>query len=191
MRFGMDVPKLWSVLAVIAMGMLITCSTSCKSGKKLNSNSSGVIRVITPNDLIAQPNGTYKLKPAAPIVSKPIIERKAVRSSPVPKNSASAKPTPSKPVVQASNPLVHPMAKEAPATVVPKNSVEETPIKISMNVKRPQASNSNKGEVVTEEPQAPVKIDWFGLVFFYLSALLLAVGGWAIYDMYKSKKKSS
>ena len=56
----MDVPKLWSVLAVIAMGMLITCSTSCKSGKKLNSKSSGVIRVITPNDLIAHPNGTYK-----------------------------------------------------------------------------------------------------------------------------------
>ena len=64
-------------------------------------------------------------------------------------------------------------------------------IKISMNVKRPQPNSPNKGEVVTEEPEPPVKVDWFGLVFFYLSALLLAIGGWAIYDMYKSKKKSS
>ena len=180
----MDVPKLWSVLAVIAMGMLITCSTSCKSGKKLNSNSSGVIRVITPNDLIAQPNGTYKLKPAAPVLSKPLIERKAFRSKPVPSKPVSANPTPSKPSIQ-------PIAKEAPATVIPKNSTEQTPIKISMNVKRPQPNSPNKSEVVTEEPEPPVKVDWFGLVFFYLSALLLAIGGWAIYDMYKSKKKSS
>jgi hypothetical protein len=201
MRRGIDSPLLWKLSAVIFISMLITCSSGCKFGKKLNTNSTGVVRVITPSDLIEQPNGTYKLKPYAvkPRTPKPVKldsvksrpeapELKSAEASPV-----IAKPKPARNIKEFSPTISEPDVKLPPKVIRSDNEtgVKESPIKISMNINRPQTKQPTDGGGKNEKPKSAVKIDWFGLTFFYLSVVFFCVGAWAIYDAYKSKKKSS
>jgi hypothetical protein len=191
MNINIDSPLLWRICAIIAISMLITCSGGCKFGKKVNSGSSGVVRVIGPSDLIQQPNGTYKLKPQSSTL-KP-IDLKPVRSRPEEPKLESAKPTPVTP--QVKTPKFEP-TKFEPTKIPPTrintrpSTIEESPIEVNVNIKPNPPETPNKGGEGTppggnEKPS--VKIDWVSLLFFYFLASLFALGVWGLYDWYKSK----
>ena len=194
MRCRIDSPLLWRLGAIIAISMLITCSSGCKFGKKLNTNSTGVVRVITPNDLIKQPNGTYKLKPASPIRSKPVIKSEPVRTNPITPKPQSAKPTPSKIKVEPAigetkdfaPTITEHNVKFPPKVVKTKNSsnIKEAPIRVNVNPVPAQPTQPNK-----EEPK--MKVNWIDLGYFYFIMFLIGVAVWSAYDIYKSRKKSS
>ena len=188
MRCRIDSPLLWRLGAIIAISMLITCSSGCKFGKKLNTNSTGITRVITPNDLIIQPNGTYKLKPH---VSEP-VKMKPVRSNPVTPKPQSAKPTPSKIKVEPAigetkdfaPTITEHNVKFPPKVVESKKSsnIKEKPIEVNVN----PAPNHP-----VEEAKPKAKVKWVELGYFYFIMFLIGVAIWSVYDIYKSRKKSS
>ena len=188
---GIDAPKLWSVLAVIFIGMLITCSGCKTGGKKISTGSTGIVNVIGPSDLIQQPNGTYKLKPK--FLAPQPADLKPVRSRPEEPKFESAKPTPATP--QVKTPEIQP-TKFEPTKIPPTrintrpSTIEEPPIEVNVNIKPNPPETPNKGGEGTppggnEKPS--VKIDWVSLLFFYFLASLFALGVWGLYDWYKSK----
>jgi hypothetical protein len=192
MRCRIDSPLLWRLGAIIAISMLITCSSGCKFGKKLNTNSTGVVRVITPNDLIKQPNGTYKLKPASPVRSKPVVKSEPVRTNPVTPKPQSAKPTPSKIKVEPAigetkdfAPTITERNVKFPPKVVESkkpSNIKEKPIEVNVN----PAPNHP-----VEEAKPKAKVKWVELGYFYFIMFLIGVAIWSVYDIYKSRKKSS
>lgn len=215
MRIQVDNPLLWKLLAIIAISVIIVFASGCKTGKKLNTNSSGIIRVITPSDLIQQPNGTFRLKPRSPLLSKPAVPNKSVRSAPkIEHKSAEANPTvsnpkaagkikPFKPTVSASlTASIPPTNVKLPPVVVRpnnKSTLTEPPIKV--NVIKPEIAGPCKpdpaeggGAPAGGDGNPDVKVDWVSLGFFYLLIFLVGLGVWTVHDIYKqykSKKKSS
>ena len=208
MRIEIDNPLLWKLLAIIAVSVLIVFATGCKTGKKLNTNSSGIIRVITPSDLIRQPNGTFKLKPKNPLPSKPVMTNKSVRSAPkIEHKSAEANPTtpnpkaagkikPFTPTVSAS--LTNVKLTPTVTRSNNKSTLAETPIKVNVRPKntdpREPAPTENGGTPSEGSEKPSVNVKWLELGYFYFLIALASIGVWSIYDIYreyKSKKKSS
>tara|TARA_Y100000592_G_scaffold46944_1_gene74528 strand:- start:140 stop:721 length:582 start_codon:yes stop_codon:yes gene_type:complete len=189
MNININSPLLWKISAIIFISMLITCSGGCKSGKKLNSGSSGAVRIIGPSDLIQQPDGTFKLGPQNVKTKK--IEIAPAKREPELPDPISAQPTPIKPQVktQGLDRLSMEPAKLPPPRVVntPSN-LEEPPIKVNVNV-RPNHSTPIDGDGAPAggEEKPVIKIDWVSLLFFYFLASLFALGVWSLYDWYKSK----
>jgi hypothetical protein len=171
-----DMMKLSGLILFILIAMLITCSGCIKGGRTVSANTTG--RVITSSELIRQPNGVYKLKPAKiePVKSKPVpVEPKSAPANPVrvqPKPAA-IKPAPFKPTVKE--------AKLSPAEILIedlKNVGKEN------NTNTGSSTTIDKQEIADpHEGEPKMKVNWMELIKFYLIAfgfIFFMYWGWKL-----------
>ncbi len=189
MNIKIDSPLLWKLTAVIAICMLITCSTGCKFGKKLNKGSTGIHRVVKPSDLIQQPNGTFKLKPSAPIKSKPIVRSEPDRTPPEPIKIEPAKPTYKKEELKSAG-----TKKEFSPSVIDASNIRMNVVKNDKSDVKNTAS-VREGELSLSATKTEVKsgitIKYGELILFYLLGFLIMAFLYIIYDIYKAKQQKS
>ena len=187
MNIKINSPLLWKLSAVIFISMLITCSGGCKFGKKVNTGSSGVHRVIKPSDLIKQPNGTFKLKPGIPIKSKPIVRSEPVRTPPKPIKIESAKPTYKKEELKAIG-----SKSEFSPSITDTSNIKLDVVKNKADIKNTASvkeGDSNLGGTANPTKSSSVTIKYGELILFYLLGFLILIFLFIVYDIYKAKTK--
>lgn len=184
MNIKINSPLLWKISAIIFISMLITCSSGCKFGKKVNTGSSGVHRIIKPSDLIQQPNGTFKLKPSAPIKSKPVVRSEPVRTPPKPIKIEPAKPTYKKEELKSAG-----SKGEFSPSITDTSKMRMNVVNNKTDIKTASVGEGESHSTNTEEPKSGVSIKYGELILFYLLGFLILAFLFIVYDIFKSKQK--
>ena len=160
--------------------------TGCKFGKKVNTDSSGITRVIGPSSLVRQPDGTYKINPA----STNLPEAKPIKTKPVQVKPVRSKPTYTPEVKSAE---ANHKTKELESAKLSEKlpPFEASPISTRMNVipnnGGTQEEGANEGQ--TQPPQSKVKIKYGELILFYLLGFLVLAFLFIVYDILRIKKE--
>ena len=184
MNININSPLLWKLSAIILISMLITCSGGCKFGKKVNSGSSGVHRVIKPSDLIQQPNGTFKLRPSTPVKSKPTIRSQSVRTPPEPIKIESAKPTYKKEELKSAG-----SKQEFSPSITDASKMRMNVVNNKTDIKTASVKEGESHPTNTEESNSGINIKYGELILFYLLGFLILAFLFIVYDIFKSKQK--
>jgi hypothetical protein len=188
--------------------VLVGCLSGCKTGGSWVKSSSPNVKVVSPSDVIKNPNGTYSLNKANPlpkkdkvtyedipqVINEPQKTESKTLSKTVQGESARSKP-------------VAPPNSSAEAQNLPPNEIRSSGgdntikpreiVNISMNV---VPKNDNSGGKVDKTLDTVIinedkmKIDWPGLIFFYFIAIMILILSWMVYDLIKdfiyNKKRS-
>jgi hypothetical protein len=185
MKYGVHSPILWRVLSVIVIGMLITCSSGCKFGKKINQNSNGVISVTRPDGQWINPNSLAKIEPPK---SKPVKMTNKIARITLPKGTSAPSINKLSPIKGIGKPI-----KLKPSEVellLPKFETSD-PVKIGINIIPANESESGEEalEIVAVEEKRGTGVRWNELIAFYLIAALIGFLGWVGYGLYKDHGK--
>jgi len=186
---GINKTLLLQLIAIVGLFMLITCSSGCRTGgKKINSNSSGIISISRSSGKWINPTRS---------ASPPAQKLKAVRTQPEPTKTTNAIARIVVPEIKASG-----GGKDFTPTIkVPPVKVEilkpdigpVDKIKLSMNV-LPQSEGDDGGqviEIISVEEKGSAATNWNALVSFYLIALVTGIFGWFVYKAYKGHDKKA
>ena len=200
--FTLSIMKLFVLSFII---LFIGCFSGCKTGGSWVKSSSPNIKVISPNNLVKNPNGTYGLKKGnvlpekekvvskdlPQVINDPQETEKKIVSEKAKLQAAKSKPI--APANSSAEPQLLPPAEVKAAGS--RSTFEPTVIDIRMNVVPKNTEPKGKVDkpidtVIIEEE---MKIDWTGLFMFYFMAIMLLIMSWMIYDLVKdflhSKKR--
>ena len=153
--------------------------------------------MIKPSDLVRQPNGTFKLKQATSIKSKPVIKNESARSKPEIIKSQPAEANSKKDeinpantgfkfspsVIDASKKRVNVVRNDKAGT---KNTTPVNKGNLNLNVKKPEIAGPCEAE---PKEESGVTIKYGELILFYLLGFLIVAFLYIIYDIYKTKKE--
>jgi len=192
-----DIPRLvpiWLWPTVLLVAVLLLGQCGCRTGgRTLNTNSSGISSVVSPSDLVKQPNGTYKIKPSQakqvelpPTKSRPVpVEPKSAIGKPIriePK-SAIGKPEPFKPTVSSTHKL--PPYKPR-VNVKPVNIIEGDGGCVVVT----NSNGKSENWCGTEDPKTEVvNVKWSELFLFYLVCAVGLLILWLSCVLYRDWRK--
>jgi hypothetical protein len=206
-----DIPRLIPIwlLPFLILGFVLAMQCSCRTGgRTLNTNSSGIKSVVSPSDLIRQPNGTYKIKPQTkqvelpPAISNPVIpEPQSAKAEDAPiKITPADSRTPFKPTVSSSKeqklpPLKPKMNVKPVKPVKPGNLIEgDGGCVVVPGEGKPEGWCGTKdpkiaGPCEAEPPKEAVSVKWFELFLFYVVCAMGFLVSWLSYALYRDWRK--
>jgi len=180
------IPVWFLVVIVVAVVLLCSCVTG---GRSLNTESSGIKRVITPSSPSQQDERSsdkspiLKIEPLPPpkIIHKPITPKAPVLT-PVPP------PPPESTIIEQPITKTPPRKEEKLTPITPAPITPLMPTDIQVVLEEEVVVKEEENIAIKEEDS--VKINWSELIMFYGTALMLLCTAIMVYQITKKKKGS-
>jgi len=193
-------------LFILSLLVLIGCLSGCKTGGSWVKSASPNIKVISPSDLIKNPNGTFRLKdgntlpekekvtskeiPPPKKVNKPqVINEPQKTENKIVSEKVKLQGAKSKPTAPANSSVKpQPFPSDQVKASGSETAFEPTVTDIRMNIVPKNTEPKGKVDksidtVIIEEEK--MKIDWAGLFMFYFMAIMILIMSWMVYDLIK------